>query len=117
MRKVILIIFFFISLFAFVIYNRNKVNDIIKSEEMTIYLYFDSYTRQFGYPKDKEEFKYFVEYYENVNGKESQLWEHDYNVLVKNDSVYVSIKSFYFFNEINVMKIKKVNRKPTVPLH
>lgn len=110
MKKKIIILFFS-CIILFVYYKREQLNKSIKSKEMSLYLDFDSYTRQFGYPTNTEEFDKFIDYCENVVGYENKIWENEYYLKNNNDSVNVYIKSIYFLKDMNVLSVKKLEKK------
>ena len=111
MKKTTYIISFTLLIILLFSFKRNEILNIIESEQMTIYLYFDSYTKQNGYPSSKNEFKDFIRYYENVNSEKSKVWGYEYEFTNKRDSVIVDLNSIYCFTNPNILKIKKINNK------
>lgn len=104
-KKIILLLLVCLTIFVF--YKRHQLNKLIKSKEMSLYLDFDSFTRQFGYPEDKQEFYKFIDYCENVVGYKNEIWENDYYLKNSDDSVKVFIKSKYYLKDINILSVKK----------
>ncbi|EAZ96504.1 hypothetical protein FBBAL38_03755 [Flavobacteria bacterium BAL38] len=111
MKKLVYIISLSIMVILILTHKRNQIYNIIESEQMTIYLYFDSYTKQFGYPSNKIQFEDFIKYYENVNNDKSKVWDYEFEFTNKNDSIIVDLNSIYFFTKPNILKVKKNNNK------
>lgn len=111
MKKIVYIISLSIMVILILSLKRNQIYNIIESEQMTIYLYFDSYTKQFGYPSSKIQFEDFIKYYENVNNEKSKVWDYEFEFTNKNDSINVDLNSVYFFTKPNILKVKKINNE------
>ncbi len=105
--KFLIILLLIVFIVIFIYFKREQLKTSIQSKEMSLYLDFDSYVRQFGYPANKEEFDKFVDYCENVIGYENEIWENEYYLKSTNDSVNVYLKSMYFLKDINVLGVKK----------
>lgn len=106
MKKKVLFSTALICALVFVFFKRNDLKKTIESEEMSTYLFFDSYVKQFGYPKDKKQFEGFIGYCKNVVGHDSKIWDNEYYLVNENDSVKVFVKSNYFINDLNILSVK-----------
>lgn len=106
-KKILTLFVLSAIIILFIFYKRNQVYNTIESEQMTIYLYFDSFTKQYGYPKNKNEFKNFIKYYENVNNNKSKVWSYDFDFTNKNDLIIIDLNSIYFLTKINILKVEK----------
>ncbi|MFD2907172.1 hypothetical protein ACFSX9_00345 [Flavobacterium ardleyense] len=110
MKKLIIISFSLLIIFVLILFflKRKEISRKIAAEDLTIYLYFDSYSRQFGYPDNKVSFQKFINYYEQVNKKKSKVWSYEYELISSEDSVKINLKSFYFYNNPSILKFAKL---------